>query len=131
MKQFSVRISVLLEPVGTPDVVVTCGPECKELIITQPTWLQFDYTAPAGPDKLTVEHRNRKSNDGVTSVIVSKVKFNFVNCDKATYHGMYYPNGKESRRTTYVNWNGVWVLDFTVPVYTWVHQIQGLGWIYD
>ena len=31
----------------------------------------------------------------------------------------------------YVDWNGIWVLDFTVPVYTWLHKVLGLGWIYD
>lgn len=32
---------------------------------------------------------------------------------------------------TYLGWNGTWKLDFSVPVFTWIHQTQSLGWIYD
>ena len=31
----------------------------------------------------------------------------------------------------YLGWPGTWTLDFTSPVFTWIHQIQSLGWIYD
>lgn len=131
MKQYTTRLAVLLEPVGTPDVVVTCNNQQKELMVTEPTWVDFDFTQVQGPSQLTVEHRNRKDSDGVTAVIVKSVKINDIESPKIVYQGMYYPTGKESRRTDYIDWNGVWVLDFTVPVYTWLHQTLGLGWIYD
>jgi hypothetical protein len=30
----------------------------------------------------------------------------------------------------YLGWNGCWSLTFGVPVFTWIHQTQNLGWIY-
>lgn len=131
MKQFNVRVEVFLEPVGTPDVVVTCNGRITELIVTEPVCVIFEFTNTQGPEQLTVTHRNRADTDGVTAVIVKSVKVNGIESPKIEYQGMYYPIGREARRTTYVDWNGVWVLDFTVPVYTWLHQILGLGWIYD
>jgi hypothetical protein len=32
---------------------------------------------------------------------------------------------------TYLSWNGKWTLTFDVPVFTWIHRVQNLGWIYD
>ena len=31
----------------------------------------------------------------------------------------------------YLGWNGVWQLTFTVPIFTWIHGIEDLGWIFD
>lgn len=31
---------------------------------------------------------------------------------------------------TYLGWNGTWQLDFSVPIFTWIHKTQSLGWIY-
>lgn len=129
MKQFDVRVNVLLEPVGTPDVVITCGKYTRTAILTEPTWVNFTYSQAAGPCQLTVEHRNRK--DHVTAVIVKTVELNDITHLQNTYQGMYYPDDMEPRRDTYIAWNGVWILNFTVPVYTWMHQTQNLGWIYD
>jgi hypothetical protein len=131
MKRFDVRVEVLLEPVGTPDVVVTCNGCTTELIVTESTWVNFTFTNTAGVEQLTVTHRNRKDNDGVTAVIIKSVKFNDIESPKIVYQGIYYPAGKESRCTEYIDFNGVWVLDFTLPIYTWLHQTLGLGWIYN
>jgi hypothetical protein len=35
------------------------------------------------------------------------------------------------RYHTYLGWNGTWKLGFSVPVFTWIHKTQALGWIYD
>lgn len=131
MKQYTTRVEVLLEPVGTPDVVVTCNSRTKELIVTEPTWVDFTFNNTTGPEQLTVTHRNRKNSDGITAVMVKSIKFNDIESPKIVYQGIYYPVGKESRRTDYIDFNGVWVLDFTVPIYTWLHEVLGLGWIYN
>ena len=131
MKLYNVRIKVLLEQVGFPDVVVYCNGETKELILTEPTWVQFNFQSEAKSCQLIVEHRNRKLNDGITAIIVNSVVMNDITSDKITYEGIYTPNQMLPRQTTYVDHNGKWVLDFTVPVYTWLHKIQGMGWIYD
>jgi len=129
MTAHNVRISILLEPVGSPDVVVSCDQQLRELIINEPTCVDFVYSQEQGPSKLTVQHRNRQDN--TTAIIVKSVKLNGIEHIQNTYQGIYYPIGLELRRDTYIAWEGSWILEFTVPVYTWLHKTQGLGWIYD
>jgi hypothetical protein len=78
-----------------------------------------------------VELLDKQPNDPDTAVIVKKIKLNDIEHIQNTYQGMYCPNDKDPRRDTYIAWNGIWALEFSVPVYTWMHQVQGLGWIYD
>jgi len=130
-KLYSVKIDVLLEPVGTPDITVSCQDQVYHAILKEPIWFKFDYEAQMGVEKLTVEHKNRNPNDGVTAVIVKTIKLNGIDHPSHVFQGMYHPIGLEPKRTNYVDWNGIWILDYTVPVFTWMHQVQGLGWIYD
>jgi len=30
-----------------------------------------------------------------------------------------------------LSWNGRWVLEFETPVFTWMHRVLDLGWIYN
>jgi len=131
MKAYSTRIGLLLKPIGTPDVVVICNNQRTEIILSQPTWINFDYMGVFGEGQLTVEHRNRQSFDGVTAVVVDSIKMNNIESPKIVLQGIYYPNDRESRRTNYIDWNGIWILNYTLPIYTWIHQVEGLGWIYD
>lgn len=131
MKTFIVRIAILLEPVGTPDVVIRCGSKKVEIKLSTSKWFYFEYTKEEGPDQLTVEHRNRLPSDGVTAVVVKAITLNDITHMQNTYQGIFYPVDKEPKRTDYVDFNGIWILEFTIPVFTWMHQTQGLGWIYD
>jgi ribosomal protein L25 (general stress protein Ctc) len=31
----------------------------------------------------------------------------------------------------YLGWNGRWKLNFTVPIFTWIHRLENLGWLYE
>ena len=129
---FRVCIEVLLEPVKTPQVTVTCGNETKNLKLSNgPLWVKFEFNQEKGPARLIVELLDKQPNDPDTAVIVKKIKLNDIEHIQNTYQGMYYPNNKDPSRDTYIAWNGIWALEFSVPVYTWMHQAQGLGWIYD
>ena len=35
------------------------------------------------------------------------------------------------RNTDYLGWNGAWSLVFSCPVFSWIHRIENLGWVYD
>ena len=132
MKTYNVRVDVLLEPVESPFVKVTCGNETKMLrLFNGPSWIKFEFEQIEGPSRLSVEMFNKTPTDTTTAVIVKTVKLNHIEHMQNTYQGMYYPNNMEPKRDNYIAWNGVWVLDFTVPVYTWMHKTQNLGWIYE
>lgn len=129
---FRVCVDMLLEPVAIPQVKVTCGNETKNLKLSNgPQWIKFEFNQENGPSRLTVELLDKQSNDPITAVIVKKIKLNDIEHIQNTYQGMYYPDSKDPRRDTYIAWNGIWILEFSVPVYTWMHHAQGLGWIYD
>lgn len=131
MKNHSVRVAILLEPVESPFIKVTCGGETKTLRLFSSAWIDFEFKQAEGPASLVIEMLDKQPNDYTTAVIVKTVKLNGIEHLQNTYQGMYYPNNMEPKRDTYIAWNGRWVLDFTVPVYTWLHKTQGLGWIYD
>lgn len=38
---------------------------------------------------------------------------------------------KFQTNATYLGWNGLWVLEFELPIFTWIHKLENLGWIYD
>ena len=129
---FKVCIEVLLEPVATPQIKVTCRDEIKSLKLTDgPLWIKFEFDQEQGPAELSIELLDKQPNDSKTAVIVKKIKINNIEHIQNTYQGMYYPYLKEPRRDTYLAWNGIWILKFSVPVFIWMHQTQGLGWIYD
>lgn len=132
MKSYPIRVAVLLEPIGTPMVEVVCNNEVKTMrLFSTPSWVEFAFEHLPGPIQLTVEHRDRDPSDGATAVVVKSVKINDIESHKIVYQGIYHPIGMPSRRTNYVDFNGVWVLDFDAPVYVWLHKVLGLGWIYD
>lgn len=132
MKYYPVRVAVLLEPVGTPMVKVVCNGDTKTMrLFNRDSWVNFEFQAPQGPTNISVELFDKKPDDSTTAVIIKSLRLNDIDHIQNTYQGMYYPYGMEPRRDTYIAWNGVWVLDFTVPTYTWMHKTQGLGWIYD
>lgn len=132
MKSYPVRVAVLLEPVGRPQAKIICNDQVKTLhALIQPSWFNFEFEQMGGPARLSVELFDKHPHDPTTAVIIKQVKLNDVEHLQNTYQGMYYPTNMEPRRDTYIAWNGIWVLDFTVPVYTWMHKTQGLGWIYD
>jgi hypothetical protein len=131
MKTYNVKIDVLLEPIGAPDLVITCRQETKELIISEPTWINFEFSTSQTDCDLSIEHRNKHPYDSTTAVIVKSVLLNNINSIQNTYQGLYYPINRPAVRDTYLSWNGIWILSFTVPVFTWIHKVENLGWIYD
>ena len=132
MKSYQVKVSVLLEPVGSPMVNVSCGGQSKTLrLFTTASWVDFEFTQTVGDAQLIVEMFNKEPNDSTTAVIVKSVKLNGIEHIQHTFKGIYYPIDKDPVQDTYIAWNGQWILNFSVPVYTWMHQVQGLGWIYD
>jgi len=132
MKKHKVRVSVLLEPIGSPMVRVSCGGDTKSMrLFNGQSWTDFEFEQSEGPARLSVELFDKHPNDPITAVVVKQIQLNDIEHLQNTYQGMYYPHNMDPKRDTYIAWNGVWILDFTVPVYTWMHKTQGLGWIYD
>jgi hypothetical protein len=81
------------------------------------------------------------------ALIIKKVSFENITSDRFKWAAKYYPTypqpwaneqkannidlPAELMNQDYLGWNGIWKLEFTVPVFTWIHKIDNLGLIYS
>jgi hypothetical protein len=81
------------------------------------------------------------------AVVIQQVSFFGITDPRFAWAGVYepvYPEPWASEQSaagvilqshlsphTYLGWPGTWTLTFELPVFSWIHNIQDLGWIYD
>jgi hypothetical protein len=143
--QYPVKLSVLLKPVhharplqvrlGIDDNLTTVN-------LQDTATINFEF-ATAESCTLTVELPDKQDQE---AVIIESVSFFGIEDPKFAWAGIYKPNYPEPWASeqksqgvvlkqqlvahTYLGWPGKWTLTFTVPVFTWIHKTQDLGWIY-
>ena len=135
---YTVEIRVLLKPVGSPKCLITLDDQRRDLVVDKEQWLTINFQG-RGSNILEIEHYGKDASDPTTALIIDQVQFNEISSPKFVYQGTYYPNypkhllGSASvlHHQPYLSWNGVWQLEFTLPIYTWIHKTLDLGWIYD
>ena len=111
----------------------------QDLTVTQR--IDFKFTAPMG--WLEVRFENKPALDPDMAVIIDQIDFFGISDPRFVWAGIYSPQYPEpwfSQQNpapmaqlpgqNYLGWNGVWRLDFSVPVFTWMHRTMNLGWIY-
>jgi hypothetical protein len=102
------------------------------------TSFDFDFVA-ANQASLVLEHHSKSDQDPDTAVIIRRIEFYGISDPRFIWAGTYYPvypshypDQKSSRPgQDYLGWNGTYVLEFRVPVFSWIHQIQDMGWLYQ
>lgn len=140
----NVRLGVRLTPVGAPWVRVKIAGFDRLDKLTEPTTFAISFDSTAGQEILLVEHLNKAITDSTTAVIVDSIEFFGITDPKFAWAGMYcpiYPEPWAGQQLTplpaeipgqtYLGWNGTYRLEFDVPVFTWIHRVQNLGWIYQ
>ena len=128
---------VTLEPVGRPWVIVEANGQGRSQQLVTTTDFSFDFKAQDS-GYLKVTHFDKAPHDHSTAVIVKSISFFDITDSRFIWAGNYYPDYPEHYpdKTSplpgqgYLGWNGVYRLEFSVPVFTWIHQTQSLGWIY-
>lgn len=133
-----VNVCVTLEPIGQPWVTIDVNGQEQSQQLTATTDFEFDFRA-SGSGYLKVIHFNKADDDHIAAVIVKEIKFFGISDPKFVWAGAYYPAYPDHYpdKTSplpghgFLSWNGVYLLEFSVPVFTWIHQLQNLGWIYD
>jgi hypothetical protein len=114
----------------------------KMLIIHPEIKINFEFES-ADSCELTVELVNKTAQE---AVVIESVNFFGIEDPKFAWAGVYAPIYPEPWATeqqnqgvvlkqhlgphTYLGWPGKWTLTFDVPVFTWIHRVQNLGWIY-
>jgi hypothetical protein len=152
--QYPVKLAVTLRPVwhqSPPRIRVGIGNNLTEIDLKETATINFDFTSDSDC-KLVVEFLNKQDSDTVPeqgldkAVVIENVSFFGISDPKFVWAGIYEPSYPEPWATeqraqgvvlkqhlnshNYLSWNGKWTLTFTVPVFTWIHQTQNLGWIY-
>jgi hypothetical protein len=148
---YPVKLAVTLRPVwhqDPPCVRLGIGKNLTEINLTETATINFEFEASQSCE-LTVELLNKQDSDTVPdlgldkAVIIESISFFGIEDPRFVWAGVYeprYPEPWYSQQTvkppltlkshTYLGWNGKWTLTFDVPVFTWIHQTQDLGWIY-
>jgi hypothetical protein len=140
---YPVKISVTLRPVDSPTINLGINGDLFPLKLDRTETINFEFEA-AGSGSLTVELVDKMAQE---AVIVESVAFFGIEDPKFAWAGVYTPVYPEPWTTeqqdqgvvlkpqlcphTYLSWPGKWVLTFEIPVFTWIHRVQNLGWIYD
>ena len=143
--KYNTVLQIELEPEGKFPVIdygidlieTSCQLEDK-------TILTFDRDLTVGEHKFILNFQNKTNETPDYAVKINAVIAEGICTDRLKWQGKYYPNYPEpwaSQQThkletvinsaTYLGWNGKWELVFTVPIFTWIHRIENLGWIYD
>jgi hypothetical protein len=149
---YQVHLSILLRPIwvnNPPTIRIGMNGTMADVTLDKETWFDYRYTSASTVDKLQIEFYGKTDadtdiiNNKDTAVIIEQVKLNGMASPKFAWAGVYTPNypahyikdNPTSASTlspfTYLGWNGVWELEFTVPVFTWIHKVEDLGWIHD
>lgn len=151
---YPVKLAVTVRPIwhtDAPEIRIGINDNLTPVTLTETTVFEFEFLADKDSE-LTIEFLNKIDSDTVPTlnldkaVVVETVSFFNISDPKFVWAGIYDPKYPEPWATeqknqgiilsaklkyhNYLGWNGVWRLQFTVPVFTWIHQIQDLGWIY-
>jgi hypothetical protein len=135
-----VNVEIELQPVyheEPPDIRVGVNDFMTPWILDTTRKFSFKFYAES-QSILQVEFVNKRPGDTVVgknldkAVIVKSVSFFDITDPKFAWAGMYQTqHSSNAVSQTYLSWNGTWTLRFDVPVFTWMHHVQGLGWIYQ
>jgi hypothetical protein len=130
-----------------PKINVGINHDIQQIILSEDRIFHYEFIAD-NTSTITVELLNKIDSDTVPdkgldkAVIIESVSFFGISDPKFVWAGEYRPEYPEPwasqqhelkpllKSHTYLGWNGKWTLTFDVPVFTWIHSVQNLGWIY-
>ena len=141
--KYPVELSVTLRPVGQPWVRIGYDNHTQVTQLKHTTTFDWQFDAK---DQVcvSVQHFDKSDMDPTTAVEIVDVSFFGIQDPKFAWAGVYrpvYPVTWYNQQTvkprselpgqTYLGWNGCYSLTFDVPVFTWMHKVLNLGWIYS
>ena len=156
MTQHLVNLKIALRPVWhnePPEISLGIEDNKNIITLTETTEFDLNFECDEGDYTLNIELLNKKDSDTVPeknldkAVVIERITMFGISDPKFVWAGVYTPEypkkwAKEQKKAgvvleqhltnhNYLGWNGKWTLTFGVPVFTWVHKTQNLGWIYD
>lgn len=143
--KFSTLIELRLKGHGHKLPVVTYGIDNITIgsIEVLDTQIRFNQEFDLGSHTIFLEFNNKTNDHPDMAVEIIEVKYEEFDLDRFKWANKYYPNYPEpwaSEQTlplplfqesaTYLGWNGRIEFEFQIPIYTWIHKLENLGWIY-
>lgn len=146
---YNVNIQVCIKPIihktiptisyGFDDTVI------NTIDVRIPCMLSFNNDFSRGTHSFWIEFLNKDYSEsqienGIDMAVeIESVTIHNIMLDRLKWAGKYYPNYPEDypdkkpklQPHTYLGWNGKWVLEFDTPVFTWIHRLENLGWLYS
>jgi len=142
--KYNTRFAVTLT--GTDGAEITYGVDdaiCNTIAVDGSVTLYFCLDLTTTEHRFFFEFANKTNSTPDMMVIVDSVSVEGITTDRLKWSGIYTPNYPEPWASTQENlaptlpgathlgWNGRWELPFSVPIFTWLHQKEHLGWIYS
>lgn len=143
--RYPVKLSVTIKPVNHNrpiPVILGIDDNVTTINLDKSTTVNFEFDANDAV-RLIVELPDKQDQE---AVIVEEVSFFGIADPRFAWAGIYEPRYPEPWASeqksqgvvlkpqltahTYLGWPGKWTLTFSVPVFTWIHHTQNLGWIY-
>lgn len=117
----------------------------KTILVDTTINLNINHSLIEGPHKFWFTFNNKNYNDCKLdqnldmAIEIESITFEGMTLDRLKWAGMYYPDyptdypDKEFviKSATYLGWNGRWELAFDTPIFTWIHRLENLGWLYE
>jgi hypothetical protein len=120
-----------------------------DIELTDTFSININQKFDAGPHRVEILFYNKYDQDSqqpvdkavkIKSVLVEELPYTKIS------QGTYFPEfpepwGSEQRaqgvdlfetyrHSTYLGWNGLWVFEFSCPIYQWIHRTENLGFYY-
>jgi hypothetical protein len=113
--------------------------------ISNTTTIRLALYLDSGSHNFWITYNNKNYSECILdqnldmAVEIDNVSFEGISLDRFKWAGEYYPEYPADypdkqpviKSATYLGWNGRWELPFTAPVFTWIHKIENLGWLYE
>ncbi len=125
------------------------GTVINHLTLSQPCVLRFAFDLMPGTHSVFVDFLNKTDADCIPDqgldkfVTIGNITINKICLPKFNWAATYQPEYPEpwcSQQTppppvvqqgsSRLSWNGRWQLNFDAPVFTWIHQIESMGWVW-
>lgn len=151
IKSFNFEILLEIDPImeSVPPHCIVKLDDCTiaDLFLKKSIFIKHETLLGSGPHCISVQLVDKSDLDTIQALKIKNIKINGISDPKFVWQGIYRPDYPEPWATQqrnqgielsseitngdYLGWNGTWTLEFLSPVFTWIHQIKDLGWIYD
>ena len=125
------QLHIELEPVGTPDVKISINGVTSDYPGLFDN-INLDYSIDLLElFSVDVELRNKiYTLEYETAIIIRRLSIDNIELiPRYDYLAEYHNDHNNNNPTSYLGFNGKWVLTFDRPFYHWLHKHTGQGWL--